>query len=84
MLKGRLPPALTWGFSRADDGIRTRDPHLGKVEGTGLLTCCVAPMWPVTCPFAFACNVVVSRRCAVVHGTPTGPRGPNFARTVPA
>ena len=29
--KGRLPPALTCGSSRADDGIRTRDPHLGKV-----------------------------------------------------
>ena len=23
--------ALTWEFSGADDGIRTRDPHLGKV-----------------------------------------------------
>ena len=23
--------ALTWSFSGADDGIRTRDPHLGKV-----------------------------------------------------
>ncbi len=22
--------ALTWNFSGADDGIRTRDPHLGK------------------------------------------------------
>ncbi len=22
---------LTWGISGADDGIRTRDPHLGKV-----------------------------------------------------
>ena len=31
MTKGRLAPALTCGFSRADDGIRTRDPHLGKV-----------------------------------------------------
>jgi hypothetical protein len=31
MQEGRLPPALTWGFSGADDGIRTRDPHLGKV-----------------------------------------------------
>jgi hypothetical protein len=27
----RLPPALTCGSSRVDDGIRTRDPHLGKV-----------------------------------------------------
>jgi hypothetical protein len=31
MQEGRLPPALTWGFSGADDGTRTRDPHLGKV-----------------------------------------------------
>jgi hypothetical protein len=31
-------------------------------------------MCPVTCAFAFACNVVVSRLCAVVHGTPTGPQ----------
>src|SRR6266513_1374078 len=31
MQEGRLPPALTRGFSGADDGIRTRDPHLGKV-----------------------------------------------------
>jgi hypothetical protein len=23
--------ATTWGFFGADDGIRTRDPHLGKV-----------------------------------------------------
>jgi hypothetical protein len=28
--KGRLAPALTCGFSGADDGIRTRDPHLGN------------------------------------------------------
>jgi hypothetical protein len=31
MTKGWLAPALTCGFSGADDGIRTRDPHLGKV-----------------------------------------------------
>jgi hypothetical protein len=31
MTKGRLTPALTCNFSGADDGIRTRDPHLGKV-----------------------------------------------------
>jgi hypothetical protein len=30
MQEGRLAPALTWGFSGADDGIRTRDPHLGN------------------------------------------------------
>jgi len=26
--------ALTWEFSGADDGIRTRDPHLGKKKPT--------------------------------------------------
>jgi len=31
--------APTCGFSGADDGIRTRDPHLGKVAGPGSLTC---------------------------------------------
>ena len=30
MTMGRLAPALTCGFSGADDGIRTRDPHLGN------------------------------------------------------
>ena len=29
--EGRLTPALTCDLSGADDGIRTRDPHLGKV-----------------------------------------------------
>jgi hypothetical protein len=28
---GPARTALTWGFFEADDGIRTRDPHLGKV-----------------------------------------------------
>jgi hypothetical protein len=31
MKRGRLIPALTCSSSGADDGIRTRDPHLGKV-----------------------------------------------------
>ena len=25
---------LAWAFSGADDGIRTRDPHLGKTKAT--------------------------------------------------
>jgi hypothetical protein len=29
--EGQLTPAMTCGLSGADDGIRTRDPHLGKV-----------------------------------------------------
>jgi hypothetical protein len=28
---GAKKPQHGWGFSGADDGIRTRDPHLGKV-----------------------------------------------------
>jgi hypothetical protein len=32
----RSEPALTRSFSGADDGIRTRDPHLGKVLGDPL------------------------------------------------
>jgi hypothetical protein len=30
---------LTCGFSRADDGIRTRDPSLGQGSGGNILTC---------------------------------------------
>jgi hypothetical protein len=37
--------AATWTFSGADDGIRTRDPHLGKKKRTG------EPQLP-TCTFA--------------------------------
>jgi len=29
---------VSWPISGADDGIRTRDPHLGKVAGQGYLT----------------------------------------------
>jgi hypothetical protein len=60
-------------FSGADDGIRTRDPHFGKVAGLASLTGGVAPTCSVSCVFSFACNAVVSGRCAFVHGTPTGP-----------
>ena len=28
--ESRLTPALTWDFSGADGGTRTRDPHLGN------------------------------------------------------
>jgi hypothetical protein len=67
---------VTSAFSGADDGIRTRDPHLGKkkVADPSSLTCGVAPIQPVSCVFSFACNWVVSRCCGLVHGTPTGPR----------
>jgi hypothetical protein len=40
MTKGRLAPALTCDFSGADDGIRTRDPHLGNFMG---VVSCVSP-----------------------------------------
>jgi hypothetical protein len=70
-------PALTSSFSGADDGTRTRDPHLGKVAGAAFVTCVLAFIYPVTCTFAFSCDGVVSHRCAVVHGTPTGPLSPS-------
>jgi hypothetical protein len=33
---------LSWAFPGADDGTRTRDPHLGKVYGYSRLTCTLA------------------------------------------
>jgi hypothetical protein len=57
----------------ADDGIRTRDPHLGKVPGTALLTCGDGAIWHLSSAFSIPCNPVVSRRFSVVDGTPTGP-----------
>ena len=33
---------VTWTFSGADDGIRTRDPNLGKVIGSNSATCIYA------------------------------------------
>jgi hypothetical protein len=65
--------ALTCDFPRADDGIRTRDPHLGKVAGPGLLTCGDGPICPVGRALSFLSNPVILRRFSVVHGTPTGP-----------
>jgi RNA polymerase sigma-70 factor, ECF subfamily len=59
--------------SGADDGIRTRDPHLGKVPWAGSLTCSDCPIPPVSSTFWFPCNPTVSRRFPVVDGTPTGP-----------
>jgi hypothetical protein len=47
-------------FSGADDGIRTRDPHLGKVPEPGSLTCGDVTIWPVSSVISFACNGVVS------------------------
>jgi hypothetical protein len=46
----QMKPLVTATFSGADDGIRTRDPHLGKkkVARTGLLTCGVVSMCLVT------------------------------------
>jgi len=64
------------GKPGADDGIRTRDPHLGKVARPGCLTCAFASNCTGTRTFAFALNAVDPRRCAVVHGTPTGPQMP--------
>jgi hypothetical protein len=57
----------------ADDGIRTRDPHLGKVAEPSALTCGDGPIWLVSWAFSFACNEVISRRCLVAHGTRRDP-----------
>jgi energy-coupling factor transporter ATP-binding protein EcfA2 len=57
----------------ADDGIRTRDPHLGKVAGTGSVTCGDGSIRSMNRAFSFSCNPVGSRRFPVGDGTPTGP-----------
>jgi hypothetical protein len=72
-VRGIALPLVRRTDPRADDGIRTRDPHLGKVAGTGPLTCGDPTIWPASWAFSFACNGVVSRHSAVVYGTPTGP-----------
>ena len=70
MTKGRLAPALTCGFSGADDGIRTRDPHLGKVVRRTSAASADDTGAPLTCVFLprhHLCSLVVSRSL-------TGPR----------
>jgi hypothetical protein len=74
---GGLLSPLTRNFFGADDGIPNRDPHLGKFPEAGPLTCGDVLILSVTWEFSFACNGVVSRRCAFVHGTPTGPLCPS-------
>ena len=59
----------------ADDGTRTRDPHLGNVAGAGLRTCGDGPI-PCQQGVFFLCNPIISRRFPVVDGTPTGPHFP--------
>ena len=60
-------------FSGADDGIRTRDPHLGKVPGPASGTCGDVLICAVRRAFWFSWNPVSSRRYPVIDGTPTGP-----------
>jgi hypothetical protein len=57
----------------ADDGIRTRDPHLGKVPREALRTCIDEPIWSLSRAFTFPCNPALSRRFSVVDGTSMGP-----------
>ena len=73
MHEGRLAPALTWGFSGADDGTRTRDPHLGKVRRAESLTCGNGQIYSVSWGLSFPCNPVISRCFPFADGTPTGP-----------
>ena len=68
--------APTCGFSGADDGIRTRDPHLGKVPWTGSVTCGDGRIWAVNRVFSVSCNRDGSRRFPFVDGTPTGLQRP--------
>jgi hypothetical protein len=60
-------------FPGADDGIRTRDPHLGKVPGTGSVTWGDGRIRPVKRALSFSCNRDGSRRFPFGDGTPTGP-----------
>jgi hypothetical protein len=71
---GALALQLVRGASPgADDGIRTRDPHLGKVARTGSLTCGDGSIRSMNRAFSFSCNPDGSRRFPVGDGTPTGP-----------
>jgi hypothetical protein len=45
-------PQVSASFVGADDGIRTRDPHLGKVAKMVLLTCGEAARAPLSRDFA--------------------------------
>jgi hypothetical protein len=57
---------------RADDGIRTRDPHLGKVVEAGSGTCRDKPAAPSDRRFRFSLLPFVSRRFAAFRGTAAG------------
>jgi hypothetical protein len=54
---------LTWAFSRAEDGIRTRDAHLGKVAVF------VVAVWsrPTTCCSVHTVSATSSRSVVVVE-----------------
>ena len=40
-------------------------------------------IWPVSCASSFACTGVISRCCAVAHGTPAGPPARRLMNTPP-
>jgi hypothetical protein len=72
----------------ADDGIRTREPHLGKVVMAQPVTCSNALKVYLTCAFACSMQLIASCRYPVVRGTDAGrmrdgmvPRTPTFVRT---
>jgi hypothetical protein len=56
----------------ADDGIRTRDPHLGKVGKAHPATCAYAAKRRLTCGLSYPQNPDVSRRYPVRRGTDAG------------
>ncbi len=61
--------ATTYG---ADDGIRTRDPHLGKVAGLDPATCNDTRIGSSTCGYACSVLLNVFRRYSVRRGTSAG------------
>ena len=61
-------PSLTC-YDAAEDGIKTRNPHLGKVRELVLLDCCS----PVRCVSVHPVSTTSSQSVAVVERSPIGP-----------
>ena len=83
----RLTPSLTWPFFGADDGIRTRDPHLGKVMLYQLSHVRAAPtggppaqcVWNISRPAPTSSNRYRPRACRR-RASRAGARGPRRGR----
>jgi hypothetical protein len=68
-------------ISGADDGIRTRDPHLGKVPRAAFRTCGDETICRLSRALSVSCNPVIPRCFPVADGTPTGPLLPRRLTT---